>query len=151
VSAGSPPTESPLVKAAVNAAPTTGIAAARAALANARNGSGRQEGGKAAGRQEGGKTAGRPEAAKAGGRPEAVGTDAARPDSWSDGTAAAEPPYDPEYDGPPRSKAAGFEGFDPGDEPLDLVIDEKTARQSSEQQAMQLLQDAFGAEKIGES
>ena len=34
---------------------------------------------------------------------------------------------------------------------LDDVIDEKTARQSSEQQAMQLLQDAFGAEKIGES
>jgi DNA polymerase-3 subunit gamma/tau len=33
---------------------------------------------------------------------------------------------------------------------LDDVIDEKTARQSSEQQAMQLLHDAFGAEKIGE-
>jgi DNA polymerase-3 subunit gamma/tau len=32
------------------------------------------------------------------------------------------------------------------------VIDEKTARQSSEQQAVQLLRDAFGgAEKIGES
>jgi DNA polymerase-3 subunit gamma/tau len=44
-----------------------------------------------------------------------------------------------------------YEGFDPGDEPLDDVIDEKTARQSSEQQAMQLLQEAFGAEKIGEA
>jgi DNA polymerase-3 subunit gamma/tau len=31
------------------------------------------------------------------------------------------------------------------------VIDEKTARQSSEQQAMQLLRDVFGAEKISES
>ena len=30
-------------------------------------------------------------------------------------------------------------------------IDEKTARMSSEQKAMQLLQDAFGAEKISES
>jgi DNA polymerase-3 subunit gamma/tau len=31
------------------------------------------------------------------------------------------------------------------------VIDEKTARQSSEQQAVQLLRDALGAEKISES
>jgi DNA polymerase III subunit gamma/tau len=30
------------------------------------------------------------------------------------------------------------------------VIDEKTARQSSEQQAVELLREAFGAEKIGE-
>jgi DNA polymerase-3 subunit gamma/tau len=29
-------------------------------------------------------------------------------------------------------------------------VDEKTARQSSEQQAVQLLRDAFGAEQIGE-
>jgi DNA polymerase-3 subunit gamma/tau len=43
-----------------------------------------------------------------------------------------------------------YEGFDPGDEPLDDVLDENSARRSSEQQAMQLLQDAFGAEKIGE-
>ena len=72
-------------------------------------------------------------------------------DAWSDGSPTEEAPYDPEYDGPPP--AAGrrpYEGFDPGDEPLDDVIDEKTARQSSEQQAMQLLQDAFGAEKISE-
>ena len=69
---------------------------------------------------------------------------------FSDGSAAAEePPYDPDYDGPVRG-APGYEGFDPGDEPLDDVIDERTARQSSEQQAMQLLQDAFGAEKISE-
>ncbi len=67
-------------------------------------------------------------------------------DGWADGSGAEEPPYDPDYDGP----APGIEGFDPGDEPLDDVIDEKTARQSSEQQAMQLLKEAFGAEKIGE-
>ena len=64
-------------------------------------------------------------------------------DGWPE-----EAPYDPEYDGPPAN--ASFEGFDPGDEPLDDVIDEKTARQSSEQQAVQLLQEAFGAEKIRE-
>jgi DNA polymerase-3 subunit gamma/tau len=65
---------------------------------------------------------------------------------------AEEAPYDPEYDGPVRRDvAAPFEGFDPGDEPLDDLIDEKTARQSSEQKAMQLLQDAFGAEKISET
>ncbi|HEX8348053.1 MAG TPA: DNA polymerase III subunit gamma and tau [Actinoplanes sp.] len=72
--------------------------------------------------------------------------------AWSDGSPAEEPPYDPDYDGPVRGAAARvYEGFDPGDEPLDDVIDEKTARQSSEQQAMQLLQEAFGAEKIGEA
>jgi DNA polymerase-3 subunit gamma/tau len=103
------------------------------------------------------------------------GTNAAPPaktGAWSDGSPTEEAPYDPEYDGPPRpdtgrpngsgpasgrgssqSKDSGpaFEGFDPGDEPLDDVIDEKTARQSSEQQAVQLLRDALGAEKISES
>jgi DNA polymerase-3 subunit gamma/tau len=104
----------------------------------------------------------RPEAARSAGAqsgasgPSMSGPGAARPgagrsDAWSDGSPAEEPPYDPEYDGPPRGgAAAAYEGFDPGDEPLDDLIDEKTARQSSEQQAMQLLQDAFGAEKIGE-
>lgn len=42
------------------------------------------------------------------------------------------------------------EGFDPGDEPLDEVIDERTARQSSEEQAVRLLREAFGAERIDE-
>ena len=51
----------------------------------------------------------------------------------------------------PLDGGRAFEGFDPGDEPLDDVIDEKTARQSSEQQAVQLLRDALGAEKISES
>jgi DNA polymerase-3 subunit gamma/tau len=83
---------------------------------------------------------------------------AAAGSAWSDGSPAEEPPYDPDYDGPIRPGMNGaaptptIEGFDPGDEPLDVVIDEKTARQSSEQQAVQLLRDAFGgAEKIGES
>jgi DNA polymerase III subunit gamma/tau len=70
---------------------------------------------------------------------------------WLGGADAEEPPYDPDYDGPVRAAAPAYEGFDPGDEPLDDVLDENTARQSSEQQAMQLLQDAFGAEKIGEA
>ncbi|MFG1899291.1 DNA polymerase III subunit gamma and tau [Micromonospora carbonacea] len=72
---------------------------------------------------------------------------------------AGEPPYDPDYDGPVRgggrpgpaaSAAPAYEGFDPGDEPLDEVIDERTARQSSEEQAVQLLREALGAEKIDE-
>lgn len=71
---------------------------------------------------------------------------------------AGEPPYDPDYDGPTRAGGAAgatrttpaYEGFDPGDEPLDEVIDERTARQSSEEQAVQLLREAFGAEKIDE-
>lgn len=59
---------------------------------------------------------------------------------------AEEPPYDPDYDPPVRD--AQYEGFDPGDEPLDDVIDEQTARRSSEEQALQLLQQTLGAEKI---
>jgi DNA polymerase-3 subunit gamma/tau len=107
-----------------NAAPSSGLAAARAAAAAAAN------------------------ARTAGGRP--AGKPAAAGDSaWSDGSVTEEAPYDPEFDGP--SGAPSYEGFDPGDEPLDDVIDEKTARESSEQQAMRLLQEAFGAEKIGES
>jgi DNA polymerase-3 subunit gamma/tau len=109
-------------------ASVSGLAAARAAAAGARN--------------------------AAAARPTAIpGPVTTKPSAaWSDDSPAEEPPYDPEYDGPVRPGAApGYEGFDPGDEPLDDVIDEKTARQSSEQQAMQLLQDAFGAEKIGES
>ncbi|MBQ1076481.1 DNA polymerase III subunit gamma and tau [Micromonospora sp. C31] len=73
---------------------------------------------------------------------------------------AGEPPYDPDFDGPVRGGAGrpggagpaapNFEGFDPGDEPLDEVIDEQTARESSEEQAVRLLREAFGAEKIDE-
>ncbi|MEU4618403.1 DNA polymerase III subunit gamma and tau [Actinoplanes sp. NPDC023801] len=106
---------------------SSGAAAARAALANARSG--------VAARPAGGPAAGRGAAAPGG---------SAR--SFSDAPPVEEAPYDPEYDGPPTA----YEGFDPGDEPLDDVIDEKTARQSGEEQAMQLLRAAFGAEKIGE-
>ncbi|MGI5524437.1 DNA polymerase III subunit gamma and tau [Micromonospora sp. CA-259024] len=72
---------------------------------------------------------------------------------------AGEPPYDPDFDGPSRGGRPGgtapaatpaYEGFDPGDEPLDEVIDEKTARESSEEQAVRLLRETFGAEKIDE-
>jgi DNA polymerase-3 subunit gamma/tau len=70
---------------------------------------------------------------------------------------AGEPPYDPEYDGPlpgggqpAAAVTPTYEGFDPGDEPLDEVIDERTARQTSEEQAVRLLQEVFGAEKIDE-
>ncbi|MDG4804205.1 DNA polymerase III subunit gamma and tau [Micromonospora sp. WMMD980] len=70
---------------------------------------------------------------------------------------AGEPPYDPDFDGPIRPGQRGaapatpaYEGFDPGDEPLDEVIDERTARQSSEEQAVALLREAFGAERINE-
>jgi DNA polymerase-3 subunit gamma/tau len=59
--------------------------------------------------------------------------------AWADGPPLDEPPFDPEFD-----------GFDPGDEPLDDVVDSKTARQSSEQQALALLQEKLGAEKIAE-
>ncbi|MFC4019353.1 DNA polymerase III subunit gamma and tau [Micromonospora sp. GCM10011542] len=68
---------------------------------------------------------------------------------------AGEPPYDPDFDGPMRGGAAPatktYEGFDPGDEPLDEVIDEQTARESSEEQAVRLLREAFGAEKISDA
>ncbi|MGC4818218.1 DNA polymerase III subunit gamma and tau [Micromonospora sp. DT63] len=82
---------------------------------------------------------------------------AARP--VADAEWAGEPPYDPDFDGPQRGRRAGggapaavptYEGFDPGDEPLDEVIDEKTARESSEEQAVRLLRETFGAEKIDE-
>ncbi|MEU4218701.1 DNA polymerase III subunit gamma and tau [Actinoplanes sp. NPDC026623] len=120
---------------------SSGLAAARAAAAGAGRGN-------AAANKNGGNAAA-----------------AGRNSAWSDGSPTEEAPYDPEYDGPVRPGGAGpghggsqgpgggaaFEGFDPGDEPLDDVIDEKTARQSSEQQAVQLLRDALGAEKISES
>ncbi|WBB78794.1 DNA polymerase III subunit gamma and tau [Micromonospora sp. WMMD882] len=78
----------------------------------------------------------------------------------ADSEFAGEPPYDPDYDGPlrgggrtvgtPQPAAPSFEGFHPGDEPLDEVVDERAARRSSEEQAAQLLREVFGAEKIDE-
>ncbi|HWS35834.1 MAG TPA: DNA polymerase III subunit gamma and tau [Actinoplanes sp.] len=93
----------------------------------------------ASGKPSGGGAAQARAAAAAGGAPSTT---------WADGSPIGEAPYDPEYDGPPSG--AALEGFDPGDEPLDEVIDEKTARASSEEQAMQLLREAFGAEKSAE-
>jgi DNA polymerase-3 subunit gamma/tau len=111
-----------------------GLAAARAAAAAAGN---------AAARQAAARTAG--------GAAQPAVTSAPANAAWADGSPTEEAPYDPEFDGPPKAGGGrGFEGFDPGDEPLDDVIDEKTARESGEQQAMRLLQDALGAEKIGE-
>ncbi|NMO52237.1 DNA polymerase III subunit gamma and tau [Actinoplanes sp. TBRC 11911] len=139
--------------------PSSGLAAARAAAAAAGNSGGRPTatnspaqpaaaaGNSAARAAAGGNSPAR--GAAAGNSPTrgAAGAKAGNA-PWADGGPAEEAPYDPEYDGPPPR--GSFEGFDPGDEPLDDVIDEKTARESSEQQAMRLLQDAFGAEKIGE-
>ncbi|MDZ5441142.1 DNA polymerase III subunit gamma and tau [Micromonospora sp. 4G57] len=98
--------------------------------------------------------------AAAAGAGAAKGARAAQPArKTADADWAGEPPYDPDYDGPVRGGgrpavaapvAPTYEGFDPGDEPLDEVIDERTARQSSEEQAVQLLREAFGAEKIDE-
>ncbi|MEV4635764.1 DNA polymerase III subunit gamma and tau [Actinoplanes sp. NPDC049548] len=121
--------------------PSRGIAAARAAAARGAAPAAVRAGATTTGPANG---AERPTATTK--RPDAGGS------SWSDGSPTEEAPYDPEYDGPVRgADGASWEGFDPGDEPLDDVIDEKTARQSSEQQAVRLLQEAFGAEKISES
>ncbi|WFE37289.1 DNA polymerase III subunit gamma and tau [Micromonospora sp. WMMD998] len=96
--------------------------------------------------------------AAAAGRGARTGQAAAR--KTADAEWAGEPPYDPDFDGPVRGgggrpggvapAAANFEGFDPGDEPLDEVIDERTARESSQEQAVRLLREAFGAEQIDE-
>jgi DNA polymerase-3 subunit gamma/tau len=65
-----------------------------------------------------------------------------------------EPPYDPEFDGPPsagrNAPAKNLEGFDPGDEPTEDVIDAATARQTSEQQAIESLRKNFQVEKISD-
>ncbi|HET8660109.1 MAG TPA: DNA polymerase III subunit gamma and tau [Micromonosporaceae bacterium] len=114
-----------------------------------RSGEGRA--GRAGGRKATAKAG--PDAPRAGG----AGRPAARAGSpvrapaggpWSDGAPPEEPPYDPDYDGSPRGVPA-YEGFDPGDEPLDEGAAEPAARRSSEQQALALLQQTFGAEKIG--
>ncbi len=63
---------------------------------------------------------------------------------FADGSPLDEPPWDPDYDAAPR---AGYESFDPGDEPLD---DGTVVRETSEEQAIRVLTEHFGAEKIGE-
>ncbi|MFG1678434.1 DNA polymerase III subunit gamma and tau [Micromonospora sp. NPDC049282] len=127
--AGPAATPPPPAKGAAGGQRNSAIAAARAAAAAAAAGGGPGKG---------------PRAGQSG-RPAA------------DAEWAGEPPYDPDFDGPirPGQRAAApatpaYEGFDPGDEPLDEVIDERTARQSSEEQAVALLREAFGAERINE-
>jgi DNA polymerase-3 subunit gamma/tau len=70
----------------------------------------------------------------------------ARPLVTADSPPPDEPPFDPDYDSAPRT--ASYEGFDPGDEPLD---DASTVRETSEEQAIRVLTETFGAEKIGEA
>ncbi|HEX6869464.1 MAG TPA: DNA polymerase III subunit gamma and tau [Micromonosporaceae bacterium] len=72
--------------------------------------------------------------------------------AWSDGPPPDEPPFDPDYD---RAPAGGrgtslYEGFDPGDEPLDDGVDPSVARQTSEEQAIRLLSEQLGAERIAD-
>ncbi len=80
----------------------------------------------------------------------AVGPAGADSRITGDGGWPGEPPYDPEFDASVSS--AAYEGFDPGDEPMDEdgVAGGQAVRQTSEQQAIQLLQQAFDAEPIGE-
>ncbi|NJC72819.1 DNA polymerase III subunit gamma and tau [Planosporangium thailandense] len=65
---------------------------------------------------------------------------------WRDGSPVDEPPYDPDYDGPVSDPE--YPGFDPGDEPTDEVLDERVIRESTEEQALRLLAEALGAERI---
>ncbi|MEU7822733.1 DNA polymerase III subunit gamma and tau [Catellatospora sp. NPDC049133] len=62
-----------------------------------------------------------------------------------DGPPLEEPPYDPEYDGPPPRT---IEGFDPGDEPTDEIVDATVARQTTEQAAVDSLRRSFNLEKL---
>jgi DNA polymerase-3 subunit gamma/tau len=75
------------------------------------------------------------------------GTRSGGDDAWA-GATGEEPPYDPEFD-PPVPGSASHLGFDPGDEPVDDDAQGSADRPTSEQQALDLLRDALGAEKIG--
>ena len=68
---------------------------------------------------------------------------AAAPVAWEG--AQGGPPYAPEYDAPARDPQ--YPGFDPGDEPLDDA-DQSDVRETSEETAVRLLAEAFGAERI---
>jgi DNA polymerase-3 subunit gamma/tau len=128
---------------------------------------GSASGGPGAGRVGAGLAAARAAAAGRGGPRTTAGSPVTAAPKTADRDWAGEPPYDPEFDGRPRvggpaggagaavSGAGGastvaYEGFDPGDEPLEEVVDDRTARQTSEQQAVRLLQQVLGAERIGE-
>ncbi|GHJ46518.1 hypothetical protein Cs7R123_38600 [Catellatospora sp. TT07R-123] len=82
------------------------------------------------------------------GRPSRPQTAAGRRAHADDGPPLDEPPYDPEFDGPPPGGVRAYEGFDPGDEPTDEVMDAATARQSTEQAAVDSLRHSFNLEKL---
>ena len=89
--------------------------------------------------------AGRSASGRGGGRP-ATGTRNGAPGdtAWRDAPPADEPPFDPDYDRPVSDQ---YDGFDPGDEPLDDA-DPGAVRESSEEQALRLLRETLGAEQI---
>jgi DNA polymerase-3 subunit gamma/tau len=59
-----------------------------------------------------------------------------------------EPPFDPDYDPTPADRAI-YDGFDPGDEPLDDAT--PGIRESSEAQALRAVTEHFAVERIGEA
>ncbi|HEX5594681.1 MAG TPA: DNA polymerase III subunit gamma and tau, partial [Micromonosporaceae bacterium] len=80
----------------------------------------------------------------------AAGRGARAADGTEDPDWAGEPPFDPDYDSPAGGGIA-YEGFAPGDEPLDGVVDEQAVHETGEQQALRLLKEALGAEPIDEA
>jgi DNA polymerase-3 subunit gamma/tau len=90
---------------------------------------------------------GRPGLGSAGGgwgQAAARASDGAPPVAVGYGAGDDEPPWDQDY-------ATTYEGFDPGDEPLDDSVDPSRARQTSEEQAIELLAEHLGAERITEA
>ncbi|MDI1464280.1 DNA polymerase III subunit gamma and tau [Catellatospora sp. KI3] len=93
-------------------------------------------------------TGGRAAQAPAASRTPASAGAGRRTTAADDGPPLDEPPYDPEFDGPPPGGVRAYEGFDPGDEPTDEVVDPATARQTTEQAAVDSLRRSFNLEKI---
>ncbi|HEY8534068.1 MAG TPA: DNA polymerase III subunit gamma and tau [Micromonospora sp.] len=90
-----------------------------------------------------------PAAASLSPRSDATVTAPVTPEPWSDGTLPEDPPDDVEYDIPDAEYAA-FDGFSPDDDVLDEEFDAPAEQQISEQEALRLLTEELGAEKIGE-
>jgi DNA polymerase-3 subunit gamma/tau len=143
-SRATPPVASPATGAAPSRDGTSRAAIAAARAAASGGGSAGSRSGPVGGRRAAGSTpatgTGRTPMSRTGGGRSASPKD----DAWPGGN--EEPPYDPEFDGP---LAAGHVGFDPGDGPDDDP-NAGTVRPSSEQQALDLLREALGAEKIAE-
>jgi DNA polymerase-3 subunit gamma/tau len=90
-------------------------------------------------------------------RPDAAGRSAPRPSSAAPARADAraprpavddEPPWDREYE--PAEYVPTYEGFDPGDEPLDDDAQPNVPIASAEDRAIQLLSEQLGAERISD-